>query len=247
MKTLIRKYERLRIEHQNIYERDYYTSLESGFRIIGIIGNRGVGKTTYLFHYLNENYADSKQALYVSMDDIYFSKNSLIDLVETFIDEYDGKVLCIDEIHRYSNWSQELKNIYDMYHKKIKIIFSGSSAVNLIQQKYDLSRRATLKIMPGFSFREYLEFKQKIKLQPLSLEEVVKNRMIIDDEIVGIKRMQGVFKEYLRAGYYPFFSDFKNEYDIFDALNGSIDKMINIDIATYYSLKTETLPVSGGS
>ncbi len=243
MQTLIRKYERLNKEYKNIYERSYYNSLESEFRIVGIIGNRGVGKTTYLFHYLNKNYSNSKQALYVSMDDIYFSKNSLIDLVEKFIDDYDGKILCIDEIHRYPNWSQELKNIYDNYHKKIKIIFSGSSAVDLIQQKYDLSRRATLKLMPGFSFREYLEFKQKIKLQSYSLEELIKNRMSIDDKITDISRIQGIFKEYLKTGYYPIFSDFESEYDIFDALNGIIDKMINIDIATYYSLKTETLPV----
>ncbi|MCD6149896.1 ATP-binding protein [bacterium] len=243
MRTLIRKYKRLQKEYIHIYERDFFKSLESEHKIVGITGNRGIGKTTYLFYYLNKYYSASDQALYVSMDDIYFSKNSLIELVEKFIDEYDGKVICIDEIHRYPGWAQELKNIYDEYHKKIKIIFSGSSATDLIKQKYDLSRRATLKIMPGFSFREYLEFRQNVKLPILSLENVVENRTRIDDKILSVRKISGLFKEYLRIGYYPIFSEFKNEESVFDALSGIIDKMINIDIATYYSLKTETLPV----
>ena len=243
MKTLIRKYKRLSKEYLNIYERECYQSLETQFRIVGIVGNRGVGKTTYLFHYLNTHYRNSEQALYVSMDDIYFSKNSLIDLVQQFIDEYDGKILCIDEIHRYPGWSQELKNVYDLYRKKIKIIFSGSSSTDLIKQKYDLSRRATLKTMPGFSFREYLEFNKKIKINSFSLEEIMKNTMEIENEIANISKLQGLFKQYLQIGYYPIFSEFDAKEDIFDALMGIIDKMINVDIATYYSLKTETLPI----
>ncbi len=243
MQALMQNYQRLKEEYTKIYERNIFKSLESEFKIIGIVGNRGVGKTTYLFYYLNKYYPNSSQALYVSMDNIYFSQNSLIDLVEQFIDEYDGKLLCLDEIHRYPNWAQELKNIYDLYHKKIKIIFSGSSAVDLIKQKYDLSRRAVLRTMPGFSFREYLEFQKNIKLPCFNLDELVSQRMKISNKITSIPRLKGLFKEYLQIGYYPIFSEFKKKEDIFEALNGIIDKMVNIDIATYFSLKTETLPV----
>ncbi len=242
MRSLVSKYKRLQKEYVNTYERAIFKSLESEHRIIGIAGNRGIGKTTYLFYYLSKYYQDSDQALYVSADDVYFGKNTLIELVEQFIDQYDGKVLCIDEIHRYPGWAQELKNIYDAHHKQVKIIFSGSSATGLIKEKYDLSRRAVLKILPGFSFREYLEFKQNIKLPIFTLTNIIKNSAKIN-KIANTKKMLGMFKEYLRIGYYPIFSEFKIEENIFDSLSGVIDKIINIDIATNYSLKTETLPV----
>ena len=242
MKVLIEQYNELRKKYTDIYKREIFESFDSGFRLRGIVGNRGVGKTTYLFYYLNEHYKNSDKALYISADNPYFSNNNLIDLVIKFRKEYDGKLLCIDEIHRYPNWSQELKNIYDQ-NPDFEIIFSGSSAVDIIEQKYDLSRRAVLRTMPGFSFREYLEFKYEMKLPRLTLEKIIDNRMQIDNKITDIVKLQGFFKEYLRVGYYPVFSDFGAEKDVFEAVNGIIDKMINIDLANYFSLKTETLPL----
>ncbi len=242
MKVLIEQYNELRKKYANIYKREIFESFNSGFRLRGIVGNRGVGKTTYLFYYLNKYYKNSDKALYVSADNLYFSNNSLIDLVKKFRKEYDGKLLCIDEIHRYPNWSQELKNIYDQ-NLDFEIIFSGSSAVDIIEQKYDLSRRAILKTMPGFSFREYLEFKYEMKLPRFTLEEIIDNRIKIDNKITDIAKLQGLFKEYLKIGYYPVFSEFKTEEDVFEAVSGIIDKMINIDLANYFSLKTETLPL----
>ncbi len=242
MKTLIERYNQLKKDYLDVYDRKIFKDLESDHRIIGVVGNRGVGKTTYLFHYLNSNYSRSDQALYVSADDIYFSKNTLLELAKKFVDEYNGKMLCIDEIHRYPNWSQELKNIYDIY-KDLKIVFSGSSAVDLIQQKYDLSRRATLKNLPGFSFREYLEFKLKVDLPVLTLEQVIEKRISSHKKIMEVEKILGLFSEYKRIGYYPLFKNFSKEEDFFEAINGVIDKVINVDIAAYYSIKTETLAV----
>jgi predicted AAA+ superfamily ATPase len=242
MQTLIERYNILKKEYKNIYQRNIFSELESSHRIVGVVGSRGVGKTTYLLNYLNLKYKNSARALYISADDVYFSNSTLIDLARQFVNEYDGKILCIDEIHRYPNWAQELKNIYDKY-SSLKVIFSGSSSVDLIKQKYDLSRRAVLKNLPGFSFREYLEFTTGKKLPILTLRQVISQRISSVEEITGLKRLLGLFNDYQKTGYYPIFKNFSNEEDFYEALNGVIDKVINIDISSYYSLKTDTLPV----
>lgn len=149
-------------------------------------------------------------------------------------------MICIDEIHRYPNWAQELKNIYDFY-KNIKIIFSGSSVIDLINQKYDLSRRAFTKELVGFSFREFLEIKLNQNLPKFNLKDLIKNRELPSKEIVKISKLNGYFNEYLKFGYYPIFIELKTKIDILETINGIIDKTINIDIASYYSLKTKTL------
>lgn len=242
MENLIQNYRRLLSDLPPVYERNIYKKLESGHRIVGIIGSRGIGKTTYILHYLKKNYARSPQALYISADDLYFTENNLVDLAQKFVDFYDGRILCIDEIHKYPNWAQELKNIYDK-HRRLKIIFSGSSSVDLIKEKYDLSRRAVLKHLPGLSFREFLEMKSGKKYPVLTLPEITGNRVAAIEEIAKTPRLLGLFREYLRVGYYPLFREFKNQEDLYDALEGVIDKIVHMDIASYYSLKTSTLPV----
>lgn len=242
MENLIRDYRRLLTQIGSVYERNIYKQLESDHRILGIVGGRGAGKTTYILQYLKKNYADSPQALYVSADDLYFAENNLVDLAERFVDLYDGRLLCIDEIHKYPHWSRELKNIYDK-HKKLKIIFSGSSSIDLIKEKYDLSRRAVLRHLPGLSFREFLEMKLGKSYPVLTMDEIVKKRIASIDTITKTPRLLGLFQEYLRVGYYPLFREFKNERDMHEALTGVIDKIIHMDIASYYSLKTFTLPV----
>lgn len=243
MENLMQDYQRLLSELGPVYERGIYKKMQSDHRIVGIVGSRGVGKTTYILHYLKTKYAESSQALYVSADDLYFADNRLVDLVEKFVSLYDGKLLCIDEIHKYPNWSQELKNIYDKY-RNLKIIFSGSSSIDLIKEKYDLSRRAVLRYLPGLSLREFLEMKSGKKYAVLTMDEIIAGKKNNDiAEIAKIPRLLGLFQEYLRIGYYPLFRDFNNQMDMQDALEGVIDKVVYMDIAAYYSLKTVTLPV----
>lgn len=241
MEQLISNYNLIKEGVEEIYQRRIYTSLESSHRIVGIVGSRGVGKTTYLLNYLAKYYGNSKKALYVTADNLYFTENKIIDLVEKFVNEYGGEILCIDEIHKYPNWSQELKNIYDTY-KNLKIIFSGSSMVDLTRQKHDLSRRAILKYMPGFSFREYLEYKLLQKIDPISLNDLVDPENVFR-EISNIPTVLGHFKEYLKFGYYPLHLELEGEVDIYEAFLGIIDKTINTDIALHYNLKTSSLPI----
>lgn len=242
MEKLIQQYKNLQNDLGDIYVRACFKNLSTGGRITGIVGERGVGKTTYLLHYLRENYHNNERALYVSADHIYFSENTLVDLADKFTKQHDGEILCIDEIHRYQNWAQELKNIYD-FHPKFKIVFSGSSSINLTQEKYDLSRRTILKKLYGFSFREYLEFTLKKKFPLLNLTELTSGNLGNCEEISKIPKLLGRFNDYLKLGYYPFSHELKNERDFYDALSGVIEKVIYQDISSYYSLKTKTLNV----
>ena len=165
-----------------------------------------------------------------------------MELAEKFVDFYDGRILCIDEIHKYPNWAQELKNIYDK-HRQLKIIFSGSSSVDLIKEKYDLSRRAVLRHLPGLSFREFLEMKLEQKFPVLTLAQIIDGKKTAIKSIAKTPRLLALFQEYLRVGYYPLFREFSEPRDMHEALEGVIDKIIHVDIAAYYSLKTSTLPV----
>lgn len=243
MENLIEEHKRLIDDLGDVYQRNIYDSLESEFRIVGVVGSRGIGKTTYLLNYLKNNFRNSDKALYVSADHLYFTQHTLIDLATEFIDHYDGELLCIDEIHKYTNWSQELKNIYDLHHKKLKIIFSGSSSIDIIKEKYDLSRRATLKHLPGFSFREYLEVTLEKEFPILSLHDIMNGESKSCDQITSQPRLLGLFNDYLKTGYYPLSLEFKNDTDVYSALMGVVEKTIYIDIASYYQIKTATLPL----
>ncbi len=242
MRSLFEEHKRLLNNLGEIYQREVYKLLESEFRIVGIVGPRGIGKTTYMLNYLKNNYTDSEKALYVSADNLYFAENTLVGLANNFVDRYGGELLLIDEIHKYPNWAQELKNIYDLHHKKLKIIFSGSSSIDLIKEKYDLSRRAILKHLPGFSFREYLEVNLKKQFPVFSLKEIINGRSKKFDELAFEPKILGFFDEYLKTGYYPLSLEFKNKDEVFSALMGVIEKTIYIDIASYYRIKTATLP-----
>lgn len=240
MRKLIEKYARLSSQKKEIYRRKIFDDFILDGRIIGIVGPRGVGKTTFLLEYAEKNYKNSEKALYVSADDPYFLNNTLIDCAQRFVNDYDGELLFIDEIHRYKNWNQELKNIYDFF-PKLKIIFSGSSSINLIKGKYDLSRRVIIYYLNGFSFREFLEYKLKIKLKIYTIDKLVKDNILISKQLLKIPKILGYFKEYLQAGYYPFAFEFKKIDNIYNATANIINKTIYEDIASFYNLKTENL------
>lgn len=240
MEKLIEIHNRLLSEMVPSYLRAFYDSFRMDNRLMGIVGARGVGKTTFLLHFIRQNYADSNQALYVSADNLYFVEHTLSEITDRFVKEYDGKLLCIDEIHRYKNWNQELKNIYDSF-PNLQIIFSGSSSIDLIKGQYDLSRRANLKKMYGFSFREFLEIKTGEKYPVITLEKLFGKSGFYAKKMSKVPKLLGYFKEYLKKGYYPTFLTMNSYQAYTESLQAIVNKIIYQDISSFYSLKTTNL------
>ena len=223
------------------FQRKIFDQITLDNRISGILGSRGVGKTTFLLHFVLERGAKKRKALYVSADNVYFLEHRLLDLVDKLYKETDVRLLCIDEVHKYPNWNQELKNIYDTY-LDFRIVFSGSSMIDLVQTKYDLSRRATIYYLYGFSFREHLEWHLKKQMPVLTLDDIVHKHQEFEQEI-DVRGILKQLQEYNRCGYYPFFWGFTQEREKFQAIENAVQKTIYEDIGTLHSLKTPSLLV----
>lgn len=174
-------------------------------RLIGIKGARGVGKTTLLLQYIKKNLPIDKATLYVSLDSIWFAENTLSALADQFVKQ-GGNYLFLDEVHKYPNWSQELKNIYDDY-PELKIVFTASSLLEILNARADLSRRAVVYTMQGLSYREYVNLNLGLQLPKYTLSEILDQHVSIASEInKKIKPLQ-YFNDYLHHGYYPFFQE----------------------------------------
>lgn len=221
------------------HERLHYQSIPLANRVNGILGARGTGKTTFLLKTVIDHGAEKGHALYVSADNLYFLENKLIDLAEWIYKETDITLLCIDEIHKYSNWNQELKNIYDTF-AKLKVTFSGSSMIDIIKSKYDLSRRVSLYPMHGYSFREYLEYYHNIKTSIVTLPELIQDHRKIAQSLNTTKILKH-FREYLQCGYYPYVNTIEFESERFQSIENIVQKTIYEDIAILHDLKTATL------
>lgn len=180
-------------------------------RLIGLKGARGVGKTTLLFQYIKLHLSDKiNEVLYISLDNLYFNNNNLLALIDQFV-KRGGNYLFIDEVHRYPNWSQELKNAYDDY-PELRIVFTGSSMLEILNARADLSRRAIVYTMGGLSFREYLSLKNIHTFQPYSLDEILKNHQEYAVQISKEIRPLQWFQGYLEGGYYPYFIESESLY-----------------------------------
>ena len=179
--------------------------------LVVIRGSRGVGKTTLMRQYIKQKYGvNAGDALYCVMDSMYFTNHSLLDLAERF-NLMGGKHLFLDEVHKYPHWSKEIKEINDLW-PKMKITFTGSSLLQILNSDADLSRRVLNYNMAGLSFREFLQFYKGIKLPRYSLDEVLSNADSICDEVCKVCKPQPLFEEYLRVGFYPFYAEDEDEY-----------------------------------
>lgn len=208
------------------FTRSLMDSIRWEARLIGIKGARGVGKTTLILQYIKKNIPIDQSSLYVSLDNIWFANHTLSSLVDQFVKQ-GGKFLFLDEVHKYPNWSQELKNIYDDY-PELKIVFTASSLLEILNARADLSRRAIVYTMQGLSYREYLNLKLGLQLPSYSLDTILEDHLAISRHInTHIKPLEH-FSNYLQQGYYPFFQEVPELY--FQRIEEIINLILEIEL-----------------
>lgn len=241
MNRLIENYNRLLGESRPSTFRYLYEDINWKNRLIVLKGARGVGKTTMLLQHIANAFEDTSEALYVSADHIWFANHSLIDLAEYHY-THGGTHLFIDEIHKYSNWQQEIKNIYDSF-PHLNLIVTGSSMLRLEHALGDLSRRCKEYTMRGMSFREYLKLENIADWPILSLEDILQRHIQLASKMTGQVKVLGHFENYLRHGYYPFYIEEGNGFDerlqrvINTVLNEDIPAVANVEYETIYKLR----------
>lgn len=209
------------------FVRYLHDEIDWNSRLIAILGTRGVGKTTLLLQHIK--LTDTiPSSLYVTADDLYFSRNTLVGLAQQFYQQ-GGKYLYIDEIHKYKGWSQEIKNIYDKY-PELHVVYTGSSILDLEKGGADLSRRKIEYKLPGLSFREYVNISQGLKLPAYSLEDIWAGK--VQFPYKDLRPLQ-LFSQYLHAGYFPFFQE--DHYNL--RLQGIIKQTIEVDIPVFAEME----------
>ncbi|MDE6083533.1 MAG: AAA family ATPase [Muribaculaceae bacterium] len=210
--------------HRYMYDRILWED-----RMIGLVGPRGVGKSTMMKQHILLQ-PDRERWLYVSADNSYFYNHTLIELADEWVKE-NGMHLIIDEVHKYNGWSRELKQIYDTF-SDLQVIFTGSSVLDIHQGAADLSRRALIFEMQGLSFREYLKLTENIDIPVYSLDEILQNRVEFPLDFHPLP----YFKEYLARGYYPFSSQPGYELRLQQVMNQTLE----VDIPQYAGMNIST-------
>lgn len=241
METLFQKQQSLLAGTDLSFKRYMYDKFPWGSRMAGLVGPRGVGKTTMLLQFIKEQ--NARDILYVSADDIYFSNHRLTDLADEFY-KNGGKHFFIDEIHKYKDWSIELKNMYDTY-PGLKVCFTGSSILDIRKGMADLSRRALMFSMQGFSFREYLKFEHDIELPLHTFEEIINNHISLNN---SVEHPLPLFREYLQKGYYPMVKDDNLAIRLGQILNLTLEvdipQFANLSVTTARKLKKLLLVIA---
>lgn len=193
-----------------------YNQIKWQGRFWGLVGPRGVGKSTMLLQYI-KLHLNIKDTLYVSADQLYFSEHKLVELADHFV-KMGGKHLFIDEIHKYEGWSRELKQIYDSY-DDLQVVISGSSILDIYKGLADLSRRVPIYHMQGLSFREYLRLFHQIETPVYSLEDILVHKAVIP----GVEHPLPLFQDYLHRGYYPFGKDEEFEMELLQVITQTME------------------------
>lgn len=212
------------------FKRYLYHEINISNRLIAIKGARGTGKTTLLLQ-LAKAY-NSDEVLYIALDDLFFSENTLYSLAEKFV-KIGGIIMLIDEVHKYPNWSRELKLIYDDF-PAIKVIFTSSSILDIHKGESDLSRRAVTYKLAELSFREYLLLYEKIELPIFTLQEILKNHKSISLDLLEQFTPFKYFSKYLKIGNYPFYEGNAEEY--YQKLRNTVNLILEVDLQTTENL-----------
>lgn len=222
-----------------VFERELERKINWNARLISVRGSRGTGKTTLFLQHIKKTFSNNlNKVLYVNLDNIYFSNNTLVELAEKFASR-GGTHLFIDEVHKYENWSKEIKNLYDDF-PELHIAFTGSSLLEILNGRADLSRRTLVYELTGLSFREYLSLIKAHDFPIFTLEEILKNNDQISAEIASKIKPFEFFDDYLSFGYYPYFLEGKDDY--FNRLNETLNMILEVELPMLRGLEIAYIP-----
>ena len=225
METFYRTHSYL-VEHTNApVRRDLMDEIDWNDRLIGIKGTRGVGKTTFLLQYAKEKFGTDRSCLFINMNNFYFSKYTLVDFAGEFV-KRGGKVLLIDQVFKYPEWSHDLRACYEKF-PGLKIVFTGSSVMRLKEENPELSGIVKVYYLRGFSFREYLNLQSGNNFRAYTLQEILENHEQIAKTILRNVKPLDYFQDYLHHGFYPFFLEKRN---FSENLLKTMNMMIEVDI-----------------
>ncbi|MBK8373116.1 MAG: ATP-binding protein [Saprospiraceae bacterium] len=220
------------------FRRDFMDEIDWEEPLLFILGSRGVGKTTLILQYIKEKFGTASTALYISMDDLALANLSLLDIAKTHAQK-GGTHLFVDEIHKYQNWSQELKNIRDKI-KELKVVASGSSILDIQKGNADLSRRSVVYNLQGLSFREYVNIELKLKLPIISLKDIIRDHEIIAPQLLEHFKPLQHFPSYLKYGYFPFYLEGTKNYH--HKLGNVLNVVLEQDMALIESVDLTKIP-----
>jgi predicted AAA+ superfamily ATPase len=209
-----------------------------------LIGQRGVGKTTCLVQHLVDRYPDylsSRRCLYLPVDHFVVAQKAIYEIATDFANE-GGELLCLDEVHKSSTWSRDLKSIIDSF-PSLRVVASGSSMLQLHKGSHDLSRRVLVQRLEGLSFREYLAIRHGVQFNSLALHQILAGHEVEAPRIVRELRNSELhvlaeFRDYLAQGYYPFFLQFNDKKSFLIALEQSIHAVIESDLPAIHPAMT---------
>lgn len=219
------------------FKRYLYNRINWNSRLIGLMGARGVGKTTMLLQRIKETFPNVDDALYISLDDLWFKSHNLLELAE-YADTHSINYLFIDEVHRYQDWTQSLKTIYDTY-PNMHIVYTSSSMLEVDHSKGDLSRRQSVYHLQGLSFREYLLFEGYQDIPCPTFEELLANHVSIAMQLTGRMKVLQLFEQYCHHGFYHFDKEAGEDYH--DRLQEVVRTVIDVDMAAVAGVTYTTL------
>ena len=238
MENLFRTYGRLLEATDLSFTRYLYPKINWENRLIVIKGAKGVGNTTMILQHIKRSFPKPETALYVSLDNIWFANHSLTELVEYHY-THGGTHLFMDEVHKYKNWQQEVKNIYDSY-PDYHLVLTGSSMLKINEHlTADLSRRYRGYTMEGLSFREYLQLEGVASLDVISFEDILKNHFTLASQITSKVKVLLYFERYLRTGFYPFYRDEGDGF--FDRLQQTIENIVSDEIPSVGKIEYDSV------
>ncbi|GHT58968.1 ATPase AAA [Bacteroidia bacterium] len=236
MDSLVKIYLRLLQETEAKTFRYLYPNIDWNERCIAIIGAKGVGKTTMLLQHIKHTFVNKNEALFASLDNTWFANHTIFELADEFYLN-GGTHLFLDEIHHYPHWATEIKNIYDSF-PKLKIVFTGSSLLQIYKSTADLSRRVVYEKLEGLSFREFLKFEKVGDFPVFSLNEIVENHQNIAFRITENVKIMPLFKKYLKNGYYLFYKEGLRKYE--QKLQEAVNNVIDIDVPAIENIEFES-------